>query len=269
MYDGKIVGVIGAGNMAEALISGVIKAGLVAADNIIACDVSLERREVFAGMGCKVTANVDELLVADIVLLGVKPQVVSSVLAEIGARFTADQLLISIAAGVTIETLQSLAPAVRVIRVMPNTPMLVGAGVSGVARGNSAKSSDVAMALEMCASAGDAYEVAESQLDAVTGLSGSGPAYLFYFTECLIEAGIHVGLPPELAEKMACKTVIGAAKLMAQSGESPKALRKKVTSPNGTTEAAIKVKHEKGFAKVVINAVERAKERSEELARGE
>ncbi len=269
MFAGKMLGVIGAGNMAEALIKGVLKAGLIASDNIIACDLSEERRGIFKGMGCKVTAEISELAGADILLLALKPQVVFSVLPNLGKSLTASQLLISIAAGTTIDSLQNVAENVRIVRVMPNTPMLVGEGVSGVAKGASATEGDIAMTLELCRSAGDAYEVEESQLDAVTGLSGSGPAYLFYFAEVLAEAGIRAGLSAEIAEKMAYKTVTGSAKLLSESTDSAETLRRKVTSPNGTTEAAIKVMSEKGLNEVVIAAVLRAKERSEELARGD
>ena len=203
MFAGKMLGVIGAGNMAEALIKGVLKAGLIASENIIACDLSEERREVFMGMGCRVTTETSELVDADIILLALKPQVVFSVLPNLGKQLSSSQLLITIAAGVTIDSLQKVAADVRIVRVMPNTPMLVGEGVSGVAKGASATEDDIAMTLELCRSAGDAYEVEEGQLDAVTGLSGSGPAYLFYFAEILAEAGIRAGLPAEMAEKMA------------------------------------------------------------------
>lgn len=267
MLEGKKLGVIGAGNMAEALIKGVLKAEMINAESIIACDLSEERREVFARMGCQVTGDMEDLLTADIILLAIKPQVIFAVLEKIGNKLSAGQLLISIAAGTTIDSIQKAAPEVRIVRVMPNTPMLVGEGVSGVAGGASASAEDVQLTLALCASAGDAFEVEESQLDAVTGLSGSGPAYVFYFAEILAEAGIKAGLPAEMAEKMACKTVSGAARLLDESTDSAEVLRKKVTSPNGTTEAALKVMQEKGLRDVVIEAVLRAKERSEELAR--
>ena len=269
MFTGKKLGVLGAGNMAEALISGVLQAGLVEASSITACDLAAARREVFAGMGCAVTDKVSDLLAADIILLSLKPQVVFSVLNEIGPKLTDKQLIISIAAGITTELLHNAAPAVRLVRVMPNTPMLVGEGVSGVARGATATADDAELTLKLCGAAGDAYEVAESQLDAVTGLSGSGPAYVFYFAEILAEAGIAAGLPPEMAQQMACKTVSGSARLLAKSPESAQELRRKVTSPNGTTEAALKVMAEKGLSDIVIAGVLRAKERSAELARGE
>ena len=269
MFTGKRIGVLGAGNMAEALISGVLRAELVAPDCITACDLAETRREVFAGMGCAVTDKVSDLLSADIILLSLKPQVVFSVLNEIGASLTGEQLLISIAAGITTELLHNAAPAVRVVRVMPNTPMLVGEGVSGVARGATATEEDALLTLKLCGAAGDAYEVAESQLDAVTGLSGSGPAYVFYFAEILAEAGIAAGLPAEMAQKMAAKTVSGSARLLAESTESAQELRRKVTSPNGTTEAALKLMSERGLSDILVAGVLRAKERSAELARGE
>lgn len=269
MFEGKKIGVIGAGNMAEVLIRGVLKAGLVEPGVITACDLSEDRRNVFAEMGCLVSSNICDIMDSDIVLLALKPQVLPTLLADIGREFTNEQLLISIAAGVTITAIQQAAVSARIVRVMPNTPMLVGEGVSGIAKGRSANSNDIEMALALFGSAGDAYEVEESQIDAVTGLSGSGPAYLFYFAEVLAAAGREAGLPEELAEKMACKTVTGAAKLLAESSDSAEILRRKVTSPNGTTEAAIKIMQERGLRDVIVAGVLRAKERSEELARGE
>ncbi len=268
MFAGKTLGVIGAGNMAEALINGVLKAGLIPADKITACDLSEARREVFSGLGCNVTERMDQVITQDVILLALKPQVVFSVMDDIGTRLSDKQLLISIAAGITIGSLQKVAPSVRIVRVMPNTPMLVGEGVCGVAPGASATEEDAKLTLALCGSAADAYEVVESQMDAVTGLSGSGPAYLFYFAEILTEAGVAAGLPADIAEKMAAKTVFGSAKLLIESSDPAEVLRRKVTSPNGTTEAALNVMTERGMKDILIAAVLRAKERSEELAQG-
>lgn len=269
MFEGKTLGVIGAGNMAEALLSGVLNAGLLRPEAILASDPSPERRAVFAAKGCRTGTDNRAVAACDIILLSVKPQVMLGMLKEIGDLFGPQKLVITIAAGLRAATIASvLKTGTRIIRVMPNTPMLAGAGMSGVARGPNATDDDLRLALTMFGSAGEALEVGEELLDAVTAVSGSGPAYVFFLTELLAGAGRKVGLSPEQAEKFARQTVIGSARLLAQSDEAAAELRRKVTSPHGTTEAALKSFVADGLEATVERAVQAARDRSVELSAG-
>lgn len=267
MLTSKTLGVIGAGNMAEALVGGVLRSKLIDAQRVVACDPSIERQGQFEKMGVRVSANNLEAAACDIILLAVKPQMMFEVLSGIGDKFGPDKLIISIAAGVRSEKIATaVAEGTRIVRVMPNTPMLAGAGISGVAAGQNCNEFDVDLVLDICAAAGESCEVEEQMLDAVTAVSGSGPAYVFLFTELLAQAALKLGLEPALAEKLARQTVIGSATLMATSPDSPELLRKKVTSPNGTTEAAINSFMAGDFRKLMEGAVEAAYKRSIELS---
>ncbi len=261
------LGCVGAGNMAEAFVRGISSAGLVSPDRIIASDPSEARREIFSRMGITTTDNNNKAASCDIVLLAVKPQMFETVVSGLSACMSDKTLVISIAAGIRIEKITALVPAgVRIVRVMPNTPMLVGAGVSGIARGRGVSDDDASAVSTLLASSGIVQEVSEDLIDAVTAVSGSGPAYVFRFTEALADAAKAVGLSEEMAMEFAKHTVCGAAKLM-QSSELPVSqLRINVTSPKGTTEAALNSMTENGLEQVIEKAVCAARDRSIELS---
>jgi len=249
------IGFLGAGRMATALAQGFVNAGIVRSGQIFASDVVTAARKAFgAATGAKLcTSNADVLRNASVIFLAVKPQQAAEALAEINGHFTPRHLLISIAAGLTLPRMEAALPAkARVIRVMPNTPALVGASASGFARGKNATQS----------------EVKESLLDAVTGLSGSGPAYVYQFIEALSDGGVAAGLPRDLATKLAAQTVLGAAKMVIETGEHPGALKDAVTSPGGTTIEGIHELEKGQLRGTVINAVRAATEKSRKLGAG-
>ena len=262
------VGFVGAGNMAEAILRGILRAGLVPAARIAAFDVTPTRCDLFRSLGADIVGNNQALAKrSDILILAVKPQVLDAALAEFSGAVSPGTLVVSICAGVTCARLERLLPAsARVVRVMPNTPMLSGHGTSAVSAGTRATPDDVETVKRVFASAGIAHEVAESLMDAVTGLSGSGPAYLFRFTEALEAAGVAAGLPAEIARLFAKNTVVGSAMLMAESSDVPAELRRKVTSPGGTTAAALAQFDADHFNQAVERAVIAARNRSRELA---
>jgi len=265
------LGFIGAGNMAEALCRGVISAGLFPAERIAAGDPSEARRRLFAET-LGVHALDDNAAVVNgspTVVLAVKPQAMDDVLAEIGPLLGPERLVISIAAGVRIARIEAACrPGCRVVRVMPNTPLLVSAGMSALAAGTHAGADDLEAAARLFRCAGEAVFVDETALDAVTAVSGSGPAYFFYLVEAMIEAGVAEGLERDLAAKLAARTLLGAGQLLAESPHEAAELRRRVTSPGGTTEAAVGVMREKGVREALVAAVRRAAERSRELAGG-
>ncbi len=259
---------IGAGNMAEALIRGLIRRRLVSPEDIIAGEANPDRRrEVGKELGIRVTGDNREAVAgAGIVILAVKPQSLDPVLAEIAEAITADQLLISILAGISTRRLEAGLPAgVPVIRVMPNTPALVGAGVSVITPGRRAGEDALAAARAILAAVGEVRVLEEELIDAVTALSGSGPAYFFLFVESLIRGGEELGLPRGEAERLAGETLAGAGKLLKDSGRKARDLRRQVTSPGGTTEAAIAVFRERGLEEIVKEAMAAACRRSKEL----
>ncbi len=261
----KQIAFIGGGNMAEAFVRGLLKAGAAKSAQIIVTDIRPERLEYFAkAFGvATLTDNTEAGMQADIIVLAVKPQQMKTVLGHV---FPAGKLFISIAAGIPTQQIESaLSGQPRVIRVMPNTPALVGAGAAGICPGTYATEADLQAAELLLRSVGICVRVEESQMNAVTALSGSGPAYLFYFTETLIQAGRDAGLDPELARQLAVQTVLGAAKLMGSTDESPAELRRKVTSPGGTTEAALKVLSAQ-LPAIMTAAVQAAAKRGQELA---
>jgi pyrroline-5-carboxylate reductase len=259
----KTIAFLGAGNMGEALIRGLLKAQLVPPQQIVAVDVRPDRLEqLHRELGVRTAA---ELPAADVVVLAVKPQQLSTAVSS--ARSTPATLYVSIAAGVTTNRIEvMLGNKARVVRAMPNTPALVGAGAAGLCRGTHATDEDLAVAEMILGAVGVAVRVDEKLLDAVTALSGSGPAYVFYVTEALIKGGIEAGLSRELARQLALQTVAGAAKLMTESGEAPAELRRKVTSPGGTTEAALKVMADRKLTEILVEAMQAAARRSRELA---
>ncbi len=265
MISMKRLGVIGGGNMAEALARGVIRAALLPPEAIIVHDILPERRAVFAALGCAAAETAAETLAADLVLLATKPQKAEEALS--GLAFGESRLLVSIAAGVPCARLEGwIGGKPRVVRVMPNTPLLVGMGASALARGRHATAEDLAAALALFASCGAAVEVPEDKLDAVTALSGSGPAYLFRFAEALRNGGEALGLSPELAAKLTAATLRGAAEMLERFGD-PETLRKNVTSPGGTTAAALAVLDKGNFERLVAAALMAARDRGAELGR--
>lgn len=257
--------------MATALAQGFVNAGLVRPPQVFASDVIPAARKAFgAATGARICAdNAEVLNNASVIILAVKPQQAAEVLAEIQPLFTPLHLLISIAAGVTLAKMELALPAkARVVRVMPNTPALVGASASGFARGKAATRSDAALAERLLSAVGVAVEVKESLLDAVTGLSGSGPAYVYQFIEALSDGGVAAGLPRDLATKLAAQTVLGAARMVLETGEHPGALKDAVTSPGGTTIEGIHELEKGKLRGTVMNAVRAATEKSRKLGGG-
>jgi pyrroline-5-carboxylate reductase len=262
------IGFFGAGKMAAALASGFIHAELVGPKEILASDPHDAARKRFVEeVGGETTAsNADVLKFANTVILAVKPNHVADVLAALRNGFTNDHLLISIAAGVTLAKMESALPAgARVIRVMPNTPALVGESASAFALGKNATAADSELAKKLLSAVGIAFQVKEDLLDAVTGLSGSGPAYVFSFIEGLIDGGMAAGLPRDMATKLAAQTVLGAAKMVLETGQNPSVLRDMVTSPGGTTVEGLKELEKGKLRDVVMNAVRAATEKSKKL----
>jgi pyrroline-5-carboxylate reductase len=262
------IGFLGAGKMATALARGFINAELVFPRDITASDPYETARTHFATeVGAAVTAkNAEVAALASVLILATKPDQVSAALAEIQPHFTAKHLLISIAAGVTLAKLeQGLPPGARVIRVMPNTPALIGAGASAFATGKHATAEDAALAGKLLSAVGLALPVKESLLDAVTGLSGSGPAYVYQFIEALSDGGVAAGLPRDLSTRLAAQTVMGAAKMILETGQHPGVLKDQVTSPGGTTIEGLHELEKGGLRGAVMNAVRAATERSKKL----
>lgn len=265
----KTIAFLGAGNMGEALIRGLLAAKAVAPSQIVATDVRRERLDSLTKtFGIRTTGdNVKAITDADIALLAVKPQQMSAVLASLKSANSDLTLFISIAAGVTTARIEGeLGGQARVVRVMPNTPALVGAGAAALAKGTYATDDDLVTAESILGAVGITVRVEEKLIDAVTALSGSGPAYVFFVTEAMIKAGIMAGLDGALAKKLAVQTVYGAAKLLVESGEEPESLRRKVTSPGGTTEVALKVMSERKLTEIFAEAIQAAERRSRELS---
>lgn len=264
------IGFLGAGKMATALARGWLQAGLVAPQNLCASDPLPEARAEFAKeTGATVhDKNLAVVAASDLLVLAVKPQVMESVLNEISGKVTPQQhLVISIAAGVPLGT---LAPGLgghqhRLVRVMPNTPCLVGASATAYAAGPSATPDDLRLVDRLFNSVGKAIAVPEKLLDAVTGLSGSGPAYVFVLLEALSDGGVRMGLPRDVATLLAAQTMYGAAKMLLETGLHPGVLKDMVASPGGTTIAGLHALETGGVRGALIDAVQAATLRSMEL----
>jgi pyrroline-5-carboxylate reductase len=265
------IGFLGAGKMATALARGFVRAGLVAAGQVIASDPSEAARASFAKeVGSKTTASNPEVAkFADVLVLAVKPDQVSGVLADIRDHFTGKHCLISIAAGMPLARLEAgLGAGARLIRVMPNTPALVGASATAFALGKSALLEDGELALKLFSAVGLAFQVKEALLDAVTGLSGSGPAYAYVFIEGLSDGGVAAGLPREVATRLAAQTVLGSAKMVLETGLHPGVLKDMVTSPGGTTIEGLHELEKGKMRGTLISAVRAAAEKSKKLGQG-
>jgi pyrroline-5-carboxylate reductase len=264
----RTVGFIGAGNMAEAMIKGLLHAGVVAPEQIAASEPRRERvAELKSKYGIHATAhNEDAMRRSEIVVLSVKPQILVPVCDEISPWVKPHGLVISIAAGVPISVIEGHLPArTRLVRAMPNTPALVGAGATALAAGSLATDDDLQTAHRIFDSIGKTVVLDEGQLDAVTGLSGSGPAYVFLIIEALSDAGVKMGLSRYNAQALAAQTVLGSAKLLLETGEHPGRLKDMVTSPGGTAIAGLHTLEAGGLRTTLINAVEAATRRSREL----
>ena len=263
---------IGGGNMAEALLKGLLSGLAVAPGRIVATDVLQGRRDYLkATYGIIISAdNTQAVRDSDVVILAVKPQVMPEVLRTIASVVSRDKLVISIAAGITIQTLQSaLGSDSRVVRVMPNTPALVLSGAAGISPGAAATAQDVALVEQIFGAVGRAVVVSDDLMDAVTGLSGSGPAFVFAFIEALSDGGVLMGLSRQVATVLAAQTVLGAAKMVLETGKHPGELKDMVTSPAGTTIAGMHALESGGLRGVMMEVVRRATERSGALGRGE
>ena len=262
------IGFLGAGRMATALAQGLIQSGFTSAGNVIASDPIAAARDNFTyTTQARCTDRNQEVLKnSRVVILAVKPPAVSKIVSELADEITEEHLIVSIAAGVSLSTIESLIPSRRVIRVMPNTPCLVGAGASGFARGAHADDVDAELVTRMLSTVGIAMEVPESLLDAVTALSGSGPAYAFEMIEALSDGGVLMGLPRNVATQLAAQTLMGAAKMVLETGQHPGQLKDAVTSPGGTTIAGLHVLEDGGMRGLLMSAVEAAALRSRELA---
>ena len=263
-----VVGFLGAGQMARALAGGFLQAGLVEGENIVFFDPSSEAAEAFQQAVPGSRGLDDELSVATqagLLFLAVKPQVMPVVLEKIAGQVTAETLVVSIVAGIQLASLVRALGSERVIRVMPNTPCLVGKGASAFSATDAVSSEDCQLVQSLLESVGIAVQVPEGQMDAVTGLSGSGPAYIYTAIEALSDAGVAQGLPRQVASQLAVQTTLGAAAMVQQTGEQPGLLKDQVTSPGGTTIAGLQSLADHGFSAALGAAVESATKRSKEL----
>ncbi|QGG93783.1 pyrroline-5-carboxylate reductase [Actinomarinicola tropica] len=254
--------IIGGGRMGDALLGGLLQAGWARPDELAVVEASAARRDELVALRPGVTV-LDAPEASEGVVIAVKP---GDVAAATGAAVAVGaQRVLSIAAGVTLATLEGAAGDVPVVRAMPNTPALVGAGASAIAGGSRATEADLDWAGSILGSVGTVVRVTEPQLDAVTGVSGSGPAYVFLVAEALIEAGVLVGLPRPTAAELAVQTILGAGRLLAESDETAEQLRAAVTSPGGTTAAGLRALEAAGVRSAVLDAVVAATERAREL----
>jgi len=267
IMESKVV-FIGAGNMAEAIVSGMVAGSFCAPEKIIMTDIRPERlADLEKEYGVSTSTDNRVVKNAEIVLLAVKPQVMMDVLKGIAPVLRKETLIVSIAAGIPAEKIEAaLGGKCRVVRVMPNTPALVGQGASAIAAGANADEADIEVTENILGCVGLTVRVKEKELDAVTALSGSGPAYVFYLLEGMLAAADKMGLDKETARRLALKTVEGAARLMEDTGEAADVLRAKVTSKGGTTEAAVRSLDEAGVKDAIVQALLAAQKRSIELS---
>jgi pyrroline-5-carboxylate reductase len=265
---GQTTAIIGVGNMGEAVLAGLLKAGH-APETVIAGVRRPERAaELTETYGVAALDPAEAAARADVLVLGVKPYQVVDVLRGLNLR--SGQLVVSLAAGLTTASIEAAVPAgVGVVRVMPNTPSSLGEGMSVVSAGATATSDQVALSEELLRAIGAVVVVPESQIDAAAAISGSGPAYVFYVAEALVEAGVHLGLTRAVSTQLVNQTLVGSSLMLRETGEHPAVLRENVTSPGGTTAAALRVFENAGLRGTVLDATRANRDRSREIARGE
>ncbi len=270
MSLGKTIAFLGAGNMAEAFVKGLLRAGVAEPREILCADRRADRLQELARLYGVRTSGDNRAAAAEagILVLSVKPQVMNKLLDEVAPAIDEKKLVISIAAGVPLAAIErKVGHGIRMVRSMPNTPALVGAGATAIAAGDHATEADMAQAKALFDAVGKTVEVDEPLLDAVTGLSGSGPAYVFLVIEALSDAGVKVGLDRRTAQDLAAQTVLGSAKLLIETGEHPGKLKDQVTSPGGTAIAGLHTLEAGGLRTTLMNAVEAATKRSHELGK--
>jgi len=261
--------ILGAGVMGETLLSGLVRAGRRVDDLLVGEKRPERARELEERYGVRVVSNIDAAKMADTVAVVVKPQDMSELLTEIAPFLRPGQLLVSLAAGITTSFIEEHVPeGVAVVRVMPNTPALVDEGMAAISPGSHCDESHLAEAESLLASTGRVMRVPEKQQDAVTAISGSGPAYLFFVVESMIEAGVHLGLPRATATELVIQTLVGSAKMLRETGTHPTVLREQVTSPGGTTAAALRELEIHRVRAAFLAAMEAARDRSRALAEG-
>lgn len=261
--------IVGLGVMGEALLSGLLRAGW-SPDEIVITDRREERcAEILDKYGVSSLSNNEAVAAADTIVLVVKPQDMTSLLKEIHTSVKHGSLVISLAAGITTASIEDALPAgTPVVRVMPNTPALVDQGMAAISAGSHCSPQHLDHAEKMLTSTGKVVRVPERYQDAVTAISGSGPAYIFYVVEAMIEAGVLLGLPRDIATELTVQTALGAATMLAETGEHPTVLRERVTSPAGTTVAALRELDDHKVRAAFLTAMEAARDRSAELAQG-
>ena len=270
MLKNQTIAVVGAGHMAGALIGGMVRSKLLPAKSIVAARRSPNAlAELQKKWGVRTsTDNKKAVAGADIVILAVKPQMAKKVMEELAGTIRRDQLVISVMAGITTSAIsKALRAECAVVRAMPNTPCLVDAGATAIAAGARAGDEDLARAEAVFKSVGLSVTLPESALDAVTGLSGSGPVYIYMVIEAMIDGGVKMGIPRAVAAKLAAQTVYGAAKLVLETGKHPAILKDEVTTPGGTAICAIHVLESKGLRSLLIDGIEAATKRSQELSK--
>ncbi len=263
------VAILGVGKLGEALLSGLLRAGRSPQDLVITARRPDRAKALTEKYAVEVIDNASAAKVADVLLLTVKPQDMGALLAELDGNVPADRLVISMAAGITTATIAAaLLSGTPVVRVMSNTPVLVDEAMSAISAGSHATEEHLALTEELLRPVGQTIRVPESQQDAVTALSGSGPAYFFYLVEAMTDAGILLGLPRQVAHDLIVQTALGSALMLRDSGEHPVTLREAVTSPAGTTINAIRVMEDHGVRAAMLSALEAARDRSRQLATG-
>lgn len=261
------LGCVGGGNMAEAILRAALEKGVLEAREVAVADPEPDRRAHFEALHVKAfAANAQVIANSNHILLAVKPQMLDTVAQELRGMDPARQGILSILAGVSARRIeQAVGKPVRVVRIMPNTPLVVGRGMSALAPGPHATPQDMDLAMRIFSAAGLAVEVQEKEMDAVTALSGSGPAYCFYLAEAMEEAGRQLGLGSDLVEQLTRQTILGAGTLLTQAGQSPQELRRRVTSPGGTTEAALAHMEKHAVQQRLVEAILAAARRSSAL----
>ncbi|NIZ92239.1 pyrroline-5-carboxylate reductase [Kineococcus rubinsiae] len=263
----ETLALVGAGVMGQTLLGGLLRAGRDPGSVVVVDRRSGRGEELHERFGVRVVDDVTETAAAATVVLAVKPQDMGDLLDSLAGHLAPDALVVSLAAGITTAFCEArLRPGTAVVRVMPNTPSLVDEGMAGLAPGSSCSEEDLALAEQLLRSCGRTAVLAEKHLDAVTALSGSGPAYVFYVVEAMVEAGVLLGLPRATATELVVQTVVGAGAMLRETGQHPTVLREQVTSPAGTTAAALRQLDESGVRAAMVSAVEAAWTRSRQLS---